>query len=181
MARIWITPELGWNDKDAPVGSDFVRLESNDLCNHELISEESTTRGNTDTALQNSINSINNTTGNGSGQRPLSNGVVNTNFNADMVDGYHVGHNPDQIPVSDGNINANLSASYAENARIAVFADESETSRRTDRVNMWIYPHIFPGGYAMVSYGSGAFTISELPSGQVPVGYVYIALVDMFS
>ncbi|KZE55780.1 hypothetical protein AV540_00050 [Brevibacillus parabrevis] len=43
------------------------------------------------------------TVGNASGNVPLSNGTANTNLNADMVDGYHVGTGANQIPTRDAN------------------------------------------------------------------------------
>ncbi|SFI89627.1 hypothetical protein [Brevibacillus centrosporus] len=43
------------------------------------------------------------TVGNASANVPLSNGTVNTNLNADMVDGYHVGSGANQIPTRDAN------------------------------------------------------------------------------
>lgn len=50
------------------------------------------------------------TVGNASGNVPLSNGTVNTNLNADMVDGFHVGSGANQIPTRDaaGKLNADL-------------------------------------------------------------------------
>ncbi|MGN7472309.1 phage tail-collar fiber domain-containing protein [Brevibacillus sp. SAFN-007a] len=43
------------------------------------------------------------TVGNAASNVPLSNGTLNTNLNADMVDGYHVGTGSNQIPTRDAN------------------------------------------------------------------------------
>ncbi|MGN7469636.1 hypothetical protein [Brevibacillus sp. SAFN-007a] len=43
------------------------------------------------------------TVGNAADNVPLSNGTLNTNLNADMVDGYHVGTGANQIPTRDAN------------------------------------------------------------------------------
>ncbi|MED4570306.1 hypothetical protein P9302_12555 [Brevibacillus agri] len=43
------------------------------------------------------------TVGNAASNVPLSNGTLNTNLNADMVDGYHVGSGANQIPTRDAN------------------------------------------------------------------------------
>jgi hypothetical protein len=54
--------------------------------------------------------------GNASNNVPVSNGTVNTNLNADLLDGYHAGVSSGQIPINNGilcnNLNANLLNGY---------------------------------------------------------------------
>jgi len=54
----WITPVETWNDKDAPVGSDFNRIEKNTRVNHELIASEEEARETADSNLQTNINTV---------------------------------------------------------------------------------------------------------------------------
>jgi hypothetical protein len=50
-----------------------------------------------------------------SGQIPLSNGVLNSTLNADLLDGYHVGTLSGQIPLSNGVLNSTLNADLLDN------------------------------------------------------------------
>lgn len=52
--------------------------------------------------------------GNASGQVPVSNGTVNTNLNADLLDGYHAGTASGQVPISNGTVNTNLNADMVD-------------------------------------------------------------------
>ncbi len=44
----------------------------------------------------------------------LNNGTLNTNLNADTVDGYHAGNSSGQIPINNGTLNTNLNADMVD-------------------------------------------------------------------
>ena len=60
--------------------------------------------------------------GNNSGNIPLSNGTVNTNLNADMLDGYQSGNTTGHIPISNGTVNTNLNADMLDGHHASEFA-----------------------------------------------------------
>lgn len=67
------------------------------------------------------------TVGNASGNIPLSNGTVNTNDNADMVDGYHAGNSSGQVAVSNGSVCTNLNAQFLQGNTPSNFATSAHT------------------------------------------------------
>lgn len=53
MGTEWIAPKINWTDGGSPVGSDFNRIEGDNLINHEMILEETAARIASDMAEQN--------------------------------------------------------------------------------------------------------------------------------
>jgi microcystin-dependent protein len=60
--------------------------------------------------------------GHGSGEIPISDGQLNTQLNADLLDGKHAGNGNNQIPLSNGSVNTNLNADLLDGNHASVLA-----------------------------------------------------------
>jgi hypothetical protein len=61
---------------------------------------------------------------NGSGDIPISNGMVNTGLNSDQLDGYHAGNSSGNVPINNGTLNISLNADQLDGYRAGSVAGQ---------------------------------------------------------
>lgn len=95
----YIEPKIDWTDNEAPVGSDFNRIEGNAKANHEAIITEVGIRKN-DIETEADIRA--------------SADISEVNARLAAMDNRVVGNANGNIPRNDGNLNVNLKAQYVQ-------------------------------------------------------------------